>query len=38
MFCDKENENENLELSYFERLKDIKSRLTFLFLNASFNV
>ncbi len=38
MFCDKENKNKSLELLYFENLKDIKSRLTFLFLNAYFNV
>ncbi len=25
MFCDRENENKNLELSHFERLKDIKN-------------
>jgi hypothetical protein len=38
MFCDKENENKSLKLSHFKKLKDIKNRLIFLFLNAYFNV
>jgi len=38
MFCDRENENESLELSHFERLKTIKNLSIFLFLNAYFNV
>ena len=38
IFCDKESENRSLKLSHFERLKNIKSLSTFLFLNAYFNV
>ncbi len=38
IFCNKENENKNLELSYFEKSKNIKELLIFLFLNAYFNV
>ncbi len=38
MFCDKESENKSLKLSHFEILKNIKSLLIFLFLNAYFNV
>jgi len=38
IFCDRENENKSLELSHFKRSKDIRSSLTFLFLNAHFNV
>jgi len=38
MFCNKENENKSLKLLHFKRLKNIKSRLTFLFLNVYFNV
>jgi hypothetical protein len=38
MFCDKENKDKSLELLYFKRLKNIKSRSTFLFLNAYFNI
>ncbi len=38
IFCDKENENKSLKLLYFERLKDIKSRSIFLFLNTYFNI
>ena len=38
IFCDKKSKNKSLKLSYFKRLKDIKSLLTFLFLNAYFNI
>jgi len=38
MFCDRKNENKSLELSHFEKSKNIKSLSTFLFLNAYFNV
>jgi hypothetical protein len=38
MFCDKENENKSLKLSHFEKSKDVRSLLTFLFLSAYFNV
>ncbi len=38
MFCDKESENKSLELSHFERSKDIRSSSIFSFLNAHFNV
>ncbi len=38
IFCDKESENKSLKLLHFERLKDIRNRSTFLFLNAYFNI
>jgi len=38
MFCNKESENESLKLSYFEKLKNIKSSSSFSFLNAYSNV
>ena len=38
IFCDKESENKSLKLLHFKRSKNIKSLLTFLFLNAYFNV
>jgi len=38
MFCDKESENKSLKLSHFEKSKDIKNLLIFLFLKAYFNV
>jgi len=38
MFCDKESEDKSLKLSHFKRLKDIRSLLIFLVLNAYFNV
>jgi len=38
MFYDEESENKSLKLSHFKRLKNIKSLLTFLFLNVYFNV
>ena len=38
IFCDRESKNKSLELLHLKRLEDIKSLLTFLFLNAYFNV
>ncbi len=38
IFCNKKSKNKSLELSHFEKLKNIKSRSIFLFLNAYFNV
>jgi len=38
MFYNKKNENKSLKLLHFERLKNIRSLLTFLFLNAYFNI
>jgi len=38
MFYNRENENKSLKLWHFKRLKNIKSLLTFLFLNIYFNV
>ncbi len=38
IFCDRESKNKSLELSHFKKLKDIRSRSTFLFLNAYFNI
>jgi len=37
VFCDKESENKSLKLSHFEKSKNIKNLLFFLFLNAHFN-
>ncbi len=38
MFYNKKNENKSLKLLHFERLKNIRSLLTCLFLNAYFNI
>jgi len=38
IFCNRENKNKSLELLYFEKLKNIKNQLIFLFLNAYFNI
>jgi hypothetical protein len=38
IFYNRESENKSLKLSYFEKSKNIKSWLTFLFLNIYFNI
>jgi hypothetical protein len=38
IFCNRKSKNRSLKLSHFERLKNIKSLSTFLFLNAYFNI
>ncbi len=38
MFCDSENKSKSSILLLFVRLKNIRSRLTFLFLNVYFSI